>query len=162
MQKIEHSVRWKKLFENFVKEGGQPVVRNFSTAAHRFESLTKPLGRFCLHLETLARVASHICIVRGQKDAAHAAAKRFLEGLREEHFLQMCTLADASDEALGLVRAVDSEDADSAGVYLKLQSFMDSIHVLFHNEAVLGAAGPPALQSLGRDSKGGYVAFSRI
>ncbi len=107
-----------------------PRVVNFSFAAHRFDSTSKPLGRAILGLVPLIRTAMQIVrLRRGQPEALHAA--HFLSFITTQRIVLMAMCADAADEANTLLRFVDKEVFAVEEVPEQCRLFLQKIELLF-------------------------------
>ena len=92
-QKIWHSETYSSWFAEAVKKSANPKGRTMSAAKHRFCSLSKPLGRFILHLDAVAETLSRIAALRSD-DSGWAVS--FMEGCTSESIvtlaMQTCPL----------------------------------------------------------------------
>eukprot|EP00438_Fugacium_kawagutii_P027341 Skav236346 [mRNA] locus=scaffold918:83052:85145:- [translate_table: standard] len=84
----------------------QDFVKDLGFAAHRFESLQKPLSRIVLFWDSFLTTLVEICWQRRGQDEAKACAN-FLEWLTPEKCILVAMLADAGEENLQLTRLVD-------------------------------------------------------
>ena len=105
-------------------------VKNLQMRAHRFDSVAKPLGRGILFYEAVVMVAVW-CTVHRRSKAEVDVAELFLEWLSAERLVLLAMMADASDCALGFVRAFDTEESDPAETMLECQRFLSELHHLF-------------------------------
>ena len=105
---IHNSLEFRRWFkENVVAERSHQRVTdnaNLRAAKHRFESLTKPLQRTCLHCRSLLRTLVQIANTRDDQFANQAAS--FLEALAPLDMVLLSMCADASDEMLLLIRVL--------------------------------------------------------
>ncbi len=111
-------------------------VRNLGFAAHRYDSVTKPLTRFCLLFDGLWATAAEILTLRQGTVPAKRAA-HFFAFVGEESLVQLAMLSDAAYEALELVRYHDSECYDLALLPSLIQRFRHNIDTLFLRDNVL-------------------------
>ena len=102
-------------------------------AKHRFSSLSKPLGRAVLHVDSLLKTAIWLTVHRSQKVEGQQAAD-FLQHMQEREYLLAALLADASDESVRLLRVFDTESYDLAVVATEIQVYMSRLHFLFNEE----------------------------
>ena len=135
-QMIQHSAELRRVFCEFVKEtvlfSNASTIDNLRAAKHRFESLQKPMGRACLHIEALIKTALHTMSLRDDKQAKRSA--QFLLFLDDEKLLSLAMLADAADESLLLTRVLDNEDVDPAVANEEVMDYVGRIEGLFGNE----------------------------
>ena len=108
--------------------------QNLRASKHRFESMQKPLGRTVRHF-----VACHILMLKiacTRTGEPQTRAKQWLSWLAASPCrpLLCALLADASDEAMGLIRAADCEDYNVADIGIHVQVFMARILSLFGPE----------------------------
>ena len=134
---IDRSNLFSKVFANYVEKDlrpdGNDVIDhavNMGLAKHRFDSMTKPLGRLVRHIGAVIATALHIVNDRKGKDEG-VAATSWLSRLTEEGFLQAAMMADASDETIMLIRICDTELADTADLPFEVAGFMDRVRFLF-------------------------------
>ena len=140
VQVISNSADFRCWFEHCVKaqsaskgtEGFGDRVRNLKAAKHRFESVSTPLGRMLLYLPAFLMTCQ-----KRKKDKAGQLARQYLEDLTQEQLVQLALLADAGDEGLLLVRAMDHETLDAAEISTQVTAFIDRITVLFQHRAAL-------------------------
>jgi len=105
-------------------------IRDLQSAKHRFASTQKPLGRFVLLVDAILATA-HEVISRRQGKAEAKHAYEFLELFNEEQYITLAMLADAGDEAAGLVRFFDSEAYDVAAAPAEIRVFLERADFLF-------------------------------
>ncbi|CAE7803934.1 unnamed protein product, partial [Symbiodinium sp. CCMP2456] len=136
--KVQYSPHISQVFQAFCKESSKcPLnatrVRNLGHAKHRFSSLSKPLGRAVLHVDSLVKTAIWLTVHRSQKVEGREAAD-FLQNMQEREYLLAALLADASDESVRLLRVFDTESYDLSVVATEIQVFMSRLHFLFNEE----------------------------
>jgi hypothetical protein len=144
VQVTSNSADFRCWFEHCVKaqsaskgtEGFGDRVRNLKAAKHRFESVSTPLGRMLLYLPAFLMTCQKMAEKR-KKDKAGQLARQYLEDLTQEQLVQLALLADAGDEGLLLVRAMDHETLDAAEISTQVTAFIDRITVLFQHRAAL-------------------------
>ncbi len=122
-------------FQKFIdaEEESLPKVHGLRAAKHRFETSATPLGRFCIHLVSLLRLARKVVVLRKDGDAA-AKFVSWLRSLHGDDLVQLAMLADACDEALGVVRALDTETADIAALPRVMGEFLERVQFLFESQ----------------------------
>ncbi len=133
IQRIEHSDLFKQAFrENCIQmEGGLGrEISNLRASKHRFESYSKPMGRFILWLDAVLATAEHISVKR-RGNVEGRDAETFLEYVDAEKILQIAMMSDAADESMGLLRYVDDEEYDKAMVPDVVRRFLDAAILLF-------------------------------
>ena len=123
-QKIWHSETYSSWFAEAVKKSANPKGRTMSAAKHRFCSLSKPLGRFILHLDAVAETLSRIAALRSD-DSGWAVS--FMEGCTSESIVTLAMCADMSAACLDLTRFFDQENMDIALVNLEVGQFFHSL-----------------------------------
>ena len=139
---IQYSPDLKSLFEVAVlNDDNAPFsVRNMGWAAHRFDSLTKPLSRFVVLFDSVWACAIDIWNRRkGSRPGERAHA--FLAECSTESLLQLAMLADGSAETLELIRFFDKESYDSAAVAEMLVQYKHRLDTLFVQREVLQCPG---------------------
>jgi hypothetical protein len=127
-QKLEHSTlmqAWFRDFQDMLSTG--PKCSNLRAAKHRFETFSKPLGRMVLHLKAIFATAQKVVSVRRDETALQG----WLDTVSGEDLLQLAMCADASDEAMLLVRAFDSESMDIAETLGRTRDFLQRVEALF-------------------------------
>lgn len=135
---IDRSNLFSQVFADYVQkdngpeghEAGIDRVKNMHLAKHRFDSLSKPLGRLVRHIGPAIATALHIVNDRKTKVEGIAAAE-WLSDLNEEKYLQAAMMADATDEALLLVRICDTEVVDTADIPSEVSGFVARARFLF-------------------------------
>ena len=139
---IQYSPDLKSLFEVAVlNDDNAPFsARNLGWAAHRFDSLTKPLSRFVVLFDSIWACAIDIWNRRkGSRPGERAHA--FLAECSTESLLQLAMLADGSAETLELIRFFDKESYDSAAVAEMLAQYKHRLDTLFVQREVLQCPG---------------------
>ena len=144
VQVISNSADFRLWFEDCVKtqsasngtEGFGDKIRNLKAAKHRFESVSTPLGRMLLYLPAFLMTCQKMAEKR-KKDKSGQLARRYLEELTQEQLVQLALLADAGDEGLLLVRAMDHENLDAAEISTHVTAFIDRITALFQHRGAL-------------------------
>ncbi len=105
-------------------------IRSLSLAKHRYDSCQRPLGRSVLFMNALLQTATQIATSRhGRREAVKA--QEFLHFIDDEAILQLGMLADSGDEAIQLIRVMDSEDLDLSEMPSAVQRLIHSITALF-------------------------------
>ena len=137
--KVQYSPHISQVFQTFCKQSSaSPVqasnIRNLGFAKHRFASLSKPLGRAVLHIDSLLKTAIWLTVNRSQKAEGQQAAD-FLRSMSEREYLLAALLADASDESVRLLRVFDTECYDLAEVATEIQVYMSRLHFLFNEDS---------------------------
>ena len=108
--------------------------KNLSAAKHRFSSCSKPIGRFILHLDAILATLVWISTTRaGREEAREASAT--LAALSERDLIMIAMLADVGDEAMCLLRVVDTENYDLTDFPQAVDAYVSHLHTLI-NEAV--------------------------
>ena len=72
-----------------------------------------------------------------KKDKSGQLARQYLEDLTQEQLAQPALLADAGDEGLLLVRAMDHESLDAADISTHVTAFIDRITALKQHRGAL-------------------------
>ena len=105
-------------------------IRNLKMKKHRFDSLQRPLGRTILWLDAVIMTAIWVVAHRKGQAVAKACAA-FLAFLSEERVLMLGMCADGADEAIRIVRYLDTECHDISEVPLETMAFLSRIDFLF-------------------------------
>ena len=130
---------WQQEVENMNINIGTKI-RNLGVAKHRFESISKPLGRFVIYLEATVATATWTIHMRQGRIEAVAMAT-FLDTFDEKDYLLLAMQADAADEGLMLTRFTDCEDMDLAQAPDECKIFIDRIVFLFEARGALRCEG---------------------
>jgi hypothetical protein len=134
VQVIDRSDVFRQWFREYTAQDSArsalPRVSNLSSAKHRFESCSKPLSRFMLHLVAVFKTCHRIASTR---DSSHEGGlvRNWLKTVSNEDLLQLALLADAADEGLLLVRQMDSEQFDLASLHATVAGFLARVDFLF-------------------------------
>ena len=135
VQIIDHSDVFQQWFREYTAQdsarSGLPRVSNLSSAKHRFESCSKPLSRFMLHLVAVFKTCHRIVSTR---DSSYEGGlvRNWLINTSSEDLLQLALLADAADEGLLLVRQMGSEQFDIASLHSTVAHFVERVDFLFN------------------------------
>ena len=138
---IEHSELLKRVFGDYVRRSKQqnklhPLsqssrgVTNLRACKVRFESCTRPMGRFILWFPAVMATLIYILTTRSGRPEAKRAAE-CLELIDNERVVTLAMLADAGDEALMVARFFDTEKHDVSRTYQVLDTFRARIDYLF-------------------------------
>lgn len=142
VQTIAHSSDVKRMFELHIanmetaSDANIKRIKDLQSAAHRFASSQKPLGRFVLYFPAIIMTAVEIQARRAGTDKALRATE-FLTTICEERLLTLSMLADAGDEVAQVVRFFDAKDHDISQAPAVLGSFIRRIAELFVNGGCL-------------------------
>lgn len=129
---IQNSPDIKSIFASHCGKG----PTNLRFAAHRYDSMYKPLSRLVTQFDAVWSTALDIANARrGTDPGKHAGA--FLSTASVESLIQCAMLADAAAEAMDVVRFLDSEDYDLSSLPETLGRFIHRIDCLFLREEVL-------------------------
>ena len=130
---IQNSQEFRDLMKtNIDKLGKQQVghrVCNFQFAAHRYDSVSKPIGRAVHHFRALLTTATQIANLRTDLSARFAAS--FLSWLNSERALQLAMVADAASHAILLTRLADNEKMRTEEFAWRLEEFLCKMKMLF-------------------------------
>ena len=138
---IEHSQSIKQIFGDYVKltkerNTKHPLarsvrsVRNLRASRVRFDSCTKPLGRFVMWCPAiLATLINLVTTRKGRQESKFA--EEALQFVDPERILTLGMLADAGDEALMVARFFDSEQHDLARCHEIFEAFRARVDFLF-------------------------------
>jgi hypothetical protein len=105
-------------------------VKNFCFARHRFDSMVKPLSRAVLAFPALLRTADQIVRLRHGKPEGKAALE-FLDWITTPRVILLAALADASQEAIELVRFLDRESVPTEDVPWRVSALLQRVTMLF-------------------------------
>ncbi len=135
VQLVHRSPVLSRWFQQFIdgETASLPKVHCLRAAKHKFETSATPLGRFCIHLVSLLRLARKVVVLRKESGAAPKFAS-WLRSLDGDDLVQLAMLADACDEALGVVRALDTETADIAALPRVMGTFLERVQFLFQSQ----------------------------
>ncbi|CAK9092657.1 Uncharacterized protein SCF082_LOCUS43606 [Durusdinium trenchii] len=111
-------------------------VKNLGLSHDRFDSASKPLGRFVTCFDSVWRTARHISASRRGTEPARKA-NDFLRHACVESLVQCAMLADAAFESLEVIRFHDTENFDLSSVPKVLANFLHRIDVLFLRKEVV-------------------------
>ena len=130
---IQHSQEFKELMKtNIDNMGKQQVghrVCNFQFAAHRYDSVSKPIGRAVHHFRALLTTATQIANLR--TDSSAQTAVSFLAWLNSERAIQLAMVADAASHAMLLTRLADNEKMRTEEFAWRLEEFLCKMKMLF-------------------------------
>ena len=104
-------------------------VRSLNFKKHRFDSMQKPLSRFCLYFEAILGVAISTCTRRTGDPAQFA--RDFLTYIDEEKCMLLSMMADGADSCDQLIRHADTESHDYAELSMQVEVFQQELHYLF-------------------------------
>ena len=149
-QLVHHSYELKHLYHRCCSEtaGGdeyadaavETCFGNLRSAKHRIESLVTPLSRLILNISGAMLFATRLNLRRrGEREGIAAAA--FLQSLDARVLVVAAMMADAGQESLLLIRAMDAEDMSTADVNSSVARFLDRIAWLFHMDGCLTIPG---------------------
>jgi len=134
VQIIDKSDVFRQWFREYAtqvsKRSGEPSASNLSSAKHRFESCSKPLGRFILNLVAVFKTCHRISVTRDSSREG-GLVRNWLATVSSEDLLQLALLADAADEGLLLVRQMDREQFDLATLHASVGDFVERVRMLF-------------------------------
>ena len=133
---IQNSLEFRRWFKKNLRAAGWRRAKdnaNLRAAKHRFESLSKPLQRTCLHL--FSRVRTMVQIANLRNDEFGQMAKAFLESTRPDELVLLAMCADAADEMLLFIRFHDDETADVACIAQMVVGTLTNLKELFGESA---------------------------
>ena len=135
VQIIDRSEVFRQWFKEYTAQQSAqadlPMVSNLSSAKHRFESCSKPLSRFVLHLVAVFKTCHRIAATRDSSSREGGLVRNWLKNISSEDLLQLALLADATDEGLLLVRQLDCEQYDLASLQSSVADFVARLDFLF-------------------------------
>ena len=141
VQIIDRSDVFRQWFKEYTAQesarANLPTVSNLSSAKHRFESCSKPLSRFVLHLVAVFKTCHRIVATRDSSSREGGLVRNWLKGISSEDLLQLALLADAADEGLLLVRQLDCEHFDLAGLQSSVGGFVERLDFLFRHRGCM-------------------------
>lgn len=112
------------------------TIRNLGSSHNRFDSVSKPLGRFVTCFDSVWRTAQQICLSRQDTEPARKA-NNFLRHACVETLIQCAMLADAAHESIEVIRFHDTEDFDISLAPAVIAQFLHRIDVLFLKQEVV-------------------------
>ena len=150
---IRNSQHIRQIFQELVEaltpsETTAGSTSNLGVAKHRFDSMSKRLGRAVAKWVAMIKLAEWLRINRaGKVEAAHA--QWFLLNFDAEPLLMMALMSDAADEGYCLTTFCDSERVDCALMSSEVTAMVQHCDYLFMQEGVFKVDGftPFALQS---------------
>ena len=104
-------------------------VKNLQYRKHRFDSQQRPLAKFILFFDAFVKVAIHLAADRNHSDTAHA--EEFLSQVTDQQLILLSMCADASDEAVRLIRYFDSDTWDIASMQYECSVYASRLKHLF-------------------------------
>ena len=123
-QKIWNSTTYSAWFADSVSGSKFSRGQTLAAAKHRFCSLSKPLGRFILHLDAAAETLNKIAAMKG---TAAQWATDWMDGCTSTSVLTLAMCADIRAAAVDLTRFFDSEEMDIAEINSEVAVFMQSL-----------------------------------
>ncbi|CAK9017189.1 unnamed protein product [Durusdinium trenchii] len=140
-QKIQHSPALVSVFNSYLQASDKCPVRslrkkNLAAAKHRFSSCSQPLGRFILHIDAILATLLWIATARAGREEACEATDT-LAALSERELVLIAMLADIGDEAISLLRVVDTEDADLTDFPKAIEAYVRHLNCLINEGAIL-------------------------
>ena len=108
------------------------VVKNMRAAKHRYETMTKPLGRGVLYV--VANIKTAAWCAQTRADSSGSRSKVWLQWVNEERYLQGSMQADASDQVMMVTRLLDDEKTDPAIVNREISACLCTLVSLFGDE----------------------------
>ena len=135
-QLIYHSIELRSMYEECVQStiddsAVSTAFRHLRAAKHRIETYMTPLSRSVLNITALLAFATKLGMVRRGKPEGDAADV-FLTTMNAQIILLAGMMADAGQESLLLIRAMDAEDMSTADVNSSVARLLDRIAGLFH------------------------------
>ena len=144
-QLIHHSLDLKHIYEQCSRECSADCAvttkfQHLRAAKHRIETYMTPMSRSVLDLSTIIAFATRVGIERrGRREGA--AAEVFLKSLTPSLILTAALMADAGSEVLRLVRHLDTEDLNTAGLHTTCGDFLSRINWMFHQDGCFQVDG---------------------
>ena len=124
-QEIWNSSTYSAWFADSVSGSEFSRGQTLAAAKHRFCSLSKPLGRFILHLDAVAETLNKIAAMKGTEAAQWATD--WMDGCTSASVLTLAMCADIGAAAVDLTRFFDSEEMDIAEINSEVAVFMQSL-----------------------------------
>ena len=135
VQLIQNSEEFRDMYvaaKKATRSEFDPDSKNVAFAKHRWDSTTKPLGRFVLNFQAILAVANQITrLRRGKPEGKHA--EDFLRFITNEKLLLLAMCADAADESNLLLRYVDQESYCVEEVPHQINMYLKRIGSLFND-----------------------------
>ena len=129
---IQNSSEVQRIFKGHCKTSFRcirNIVANMKSALHRFESMSKPLGRSCIFLHAMIKTALTLATVR--TDEVGKRAGQWLMWLDTEKCLQSAMMADGHDQNLAFTRILDDEAVPAAVLNREASFFVAAIDELY-------------------------------
>ena len=113
-------------------------IKNLRYAKQRYDSTSKPLGRFILFFDAVWATALDVVASRANRESAKRA-RAFLASVTCEDVLQIALLADVGHECCALTRLFDTEAYDVATISDSVDDLVHKLDVLLLQRAATGA-----------------------
>ena len=137
-QKIENSPVLQGVFAKYARvledcPVSRSRIRNLKSKKHRFESYQRPLGRGLLFLGAVLNTMLWVIVNKAGSDEANIFSDT-LAVITERDFILLGMCADIADEAIALLRLIDTEGEtnDLSQFQLELETFVNKLHSLIN------------------------------
>jgi len=141
---IQYSSQFQQMFASNIRQTDPSLsavkihgfVKDLGFAAHRFESMQKPLSRIVLFFHAFLSTLVQIAWQRKNSDEGRSCID-FIEWLTLEKCVLVAMLADAGEENLQLTRLVDYQGFPVDELSFHLGAFLVRVRQLFTGDAPL-------------------------
>jgi len=124
------------------------VMRHFSFAAHRFESMNEPRRKYACVLHAVVLLLADIAGDKRRKLEERKQAEESLDAMTTQDLLETGLAGDFAEEATRALRRFDKEDPDPALASSALADFADRVRRLFIDGFVIMEPSDPSLKTL--------------
>jgi hypothetical protein len=132
------------------KQGGdlRHVMRHFSFAAHRFESMNEPRRKYACVLHAVILLLADIAGDSRRKKEDRVRAEESLDAMSTQDLLETGLAGDFAELAMQTLRLFDRSDPDPALASAAVADFADRVRRLFIDGYILMAPDQPGLMTL--------------
>jgi hypothetical protein len=124
------------------------VMRHFSFAAHRFESMNEPRRKYACVLHAVVLLLADIAGDSRRSLEDRKKAEDCLDAMTTQDLLETGLAGDFAEEATRALRRFDKADPDPALASAALADFADRVRRLFIDGYVLMEPSDPSLKTL--------------
>ena len=124
------------------------VMRHFSFANHRFESMNEPRRKYACVLHAVVLLLADIAGDSRRNPAERKKAEESLDAMTTQDLLETGMAGDYAEVAMRALRRFDQADPDPALTSSVLADFADKVRLLFIDGHVLMEPDEPGLKTL--------------
>ena len=132
------------------KQGGdlRHIMRHFSFAAHRFESMNEPRRKYACVLHAVILLLADIAGDSRRKKEDRQRAEESLDAMTTQDLLETGLAGDFAELAMQTLRLFDRSDPDPALASTALADFADRVRRLFIDGYIMMQPDQPHLKTL--------------